>query len=145
MIGNKRLSYEALGGHFLTLSFTGAEKRLQALPIFSGDLSVVLHLTHRMLKDLIETHFPALHPTSGKRIQIVHDMRQRGSRAMRGYLLLERATAQLILQLAYRTRMLCALLLVEHPAVLAACFATKQHSTSLLSQEPHACKGGGLS
>ena len=80
-------SYDQLRNHYLNLFLTIARRGDSFLPVFSGDLSIVLRLPHRAIRGVIETHFRELRLAYGRSIQIVRYRRQEGSRAMRGYLM----------------------------------------------------------
>jgi hypothetical protein len=76
-----RLSYEELRHHYLEVFLTIARRGNGSLPVYSGDLSVVLRLRHRAVKDLIECHFRELRRAYGRSIQIVRYKRRSGCRA----------------------------------------------------------------
>lgn len=84
---DRRLSYDELNQHYRRLFLAIACRGDSQLPIFSGDLSVALRLRHRVVKDIIEQHFPALRRIYGRSIQVVRYKRRGGRRAMRGYLM----------------------------------------------------------
>lgn len=92
----ERLSSEEVRQHYLELFLTIAHRSTSTLPVFSGDLSVVLRLRHRAVKDIIEAHFQELHQAYGRNIQIVRYRRRHGCRAMRGYLMPFQALIQLL-------------------------------------------------
>lgn len=84
---DRRLSYDELHQHYRHHFEIIACRGDSQLPIFSGDLSVALRLRHRVVKDIIEQHFPVLRRIYGRSIQIVRRKRRGGCRAMRGYLM----------------------------------------------------------
>jgi hypothetical protein len=92
----ERHSYDQLRNHYLTLFLTIARRGNSSLPVFSGDLSMILRLPHRAIKDVIETRFRELRLVYGKSIQIVRYKRRGGCRAMRGYLMPFRAMIHLL-------------------------------------------------
>ncbi|MBA2391729.1 MAG: hypothetical protein H0V70_03155 [Ktedonobacteraceae bacterium] len=118
---DRRLTSDELSEHFRTLYTTMARQGNRSLPIFSGDLSVALRLRHRVVKDVIETHFLELRETYGKRIQIVRYKRRGGCRAMRGYFLPLQGATQL---LPYFSGGATSLLSV--PEILHTCYTNEQ-------------------
>lgn len=93
----RRLTYAECSHHFLRLFADLARNGLGNLPIFSGDLSVARRIRHRMVKEVIESHFLDLRRVYGTSIQVVRYKRCGGSRAMKGYLLPLQAAALVLL------------------------------------------------
>ena len=83
----ERPSYNQLSNHYLNLFLTIARRGSSSLPVFSGDLSMVLGIRHRAIKDMIEAHFRELRLAYSRSIQIVRYKRRGGCRAMKGYLM----------------------------------------------------------
>lgn len=88
--------YDRLSHHCLNLFLTIARRGNSSLPVFSGDLSLLLRFPHRAVKDVIEAHFGELRLVYGRSIQIVRYKRRGGYRAMRGYLMPFRVMIQLL-------------------------------------------------
>lgn len=122
----ERLSYEELRHHYLEVFLTIARRGNSSLPVYSGDLSIVLRLRHRAVKDLIECHSRELRGAYGRSIQVVRYKRQSGCRAMRGYLMPFQTMVQLLPYLGESGAALLRL-----PEVLHACFSGEPYADLL--------------
>jgi hypothetical protein len=93
---NQPFSYDDASKQAYHMLLVSAQKGRASLPTYSGDVALALRLSHREVKQAIETRYALLRSTYGRRVHRIYHKKSHTLRPMNGYILPLQAVLQLI-------------------------------------------------